>query len=563
MDDLSLTLPETFRAPYLRRLSLHGIALPKKFPLLPSTIALSTLSLTHSGASCYLPPRHLVTRLYGHPHLEELIIGFTTPIPLPKNKGELLPPLIPPVTLPALRRLTFRGAGIYLDNLVAQINTPLLERLSLTLFFELTVTLVNLTEFIRRTERFGCPVARVIFNKDGPSIYADHYEQQGIGKLCLHVDCKPFYWQIESVTLVCSALGDVLSIVEELTLDLNEDVVPSEWENTLDKTLWHELLLPFVGVKKLHIGSLLALKVAQALGSEAGGMVLPELQELEVSLKFDLTRNAFSSFIETRELMGHPVHLLAPPTLHEDEKALPSVTSSGVRLVARSRPPTVDHSAPSGPSSPRALEHSPRSLREMMREVERRLEKERVKQGRLNQERSERERLTQLAIKQDRNGKKHVLWQRLRSMRTDLEHEFLVQASLLREYLEWVQWEGLEREGLKREGLKREGLKREGLKREGLKREGLKWEGLKREGLKLGHLEQEEHFEWWARTCLKQIRLERARKVADWVRAARPAAPAARRSVALTATKSTGQLPTTATRRQRPVAAVLGRSHSL
>ena len=336
-DDLSLVLPENFQAPGLRRLALHGIGLPKKFPLLSSTIALSILSLTHIGASCYLPPEQLVTQIQGLPHLEELIFGFAIPISFPSS--EEAP--ITAVTLPTLKRLTFRGMGAYIDNLVAQINTPLLERLSLTLFFELTITLLNLSKFINKTEMLGCFAARVILNKDGASIYANHDEQQGIGKLTLHVNCEPPDWEIDSVLLVCNALGDVLSIVEELTLDLDEDGMPSDWENTLDDTLWHELLLPFVSVKKLHIGSSLALKLAQALGSEAGELVLPKLQKLEVSLKIDLAQDAFSSFIEIRELIGHPVHL-DPLTLHANESAVLSgklrgaLSAAQTKLTARS-----------------------------------------------------------------------------------------------------------------------------------------------------------------------------------------------------------------------------------
>ena len=46
-EETSLMLPETLQTPNLRRLSLHGISLPARLSLLLSTIALSTLSLTH------------------------------------------------------------------------------------------------------------------------------------------------------------------------------------------------------------------------------------------------------------------------------------------------------------------------------------------------------------------------------------------------------------------------------------------------------------------------------------------------------------------------------------
>jgi hypothetical protein len=328
-EETNIILPETLQAPNLRRLSLHGIGLPTGLTLLSSAIALSTLSLTCIGASCYFPPGHLVTRLQGLPHLEELSIGFTIPIPLPSSEEEMLPALIPLVTLPTLRQLTFRGVDIYLDNLIAQINAPILEQLSLTLFFDLTFTLVGLTEFIQRTEGFGCLIAHVIFNKDSASIDVSHYKQQG--KLSLRVNCEPLDWQIDSITQVGGALGRVLSSVEELTLYLDMEGMPPNWESALDGVMWHEVLLSFSGVKKLHIGPSLTHELSQALKSVDGGLgreLLPDLQELEVQLKIDHAKDAFSLFVESRESMGRPVHLLARPA---KPPPLPEIQSNQIR----------------------------------------------------------------------------------------------------------------------------------------------------------------------------------------------------------------------------------------
>lgn len=315
-EEMNLVLPETLQTPDLRRLSLHGISLPKGLSLLSSTNALSTLSLTHIRDSCYFSPVDLLTRLHGLPHLEELSIGFATPTSLPSSKGELLPAPIPPVTLPALRQLTFRGMDVYLDSLVARINAPCLERLKLTLFFDLDFTLVNLIEFIDKTEGFGRPDAQVNFNKDGASIDVGYRVQWGIreSSLCVNINCKRLDWQVDSAAEVCNALGNVLSAVEELRLDLNEDWMPSDCVKTRDKTLWHELLRPFAGVKKLHVGSSLTLELSRALESVAGVVeLLPELQELKAQVQIDHAKNAFSKFVETRESVGRPVHLSAPP----------------------------------------------------------------------------------------------------------------------------------------------------------------------------------------------------------------------------------------------------------
>ena len=304
----SVVLLESLQLPILNRLSLHGFCLPN----LSSMITLSTLSLTHIRDSCYFTPGNLIIQLQGLPHLEELSIGFAIPMPLPSSERDLLPTPIPPVTLPALKRLTFRGMSVYLDNLVAQINAPLLEQLSLTLLFELAFTLVNLAQFIHRTEGLRCLVARVSFNKESASIDAGHYQKWVTGKRGLHVNvtCEPLDWRIDSATQVCSAIGKVLSTVEGLTLDLDVNGMPLDWENTLDSIMWHELLLPFVGVKKLHIGDSLTPELSRSLESVAGGLaleLLPELQELEI--KSIEGCESFSGFLKTRNSVGRPVYI--------------------------------------------------------------------------------------------------------------------------------------------------------------------------------------------------------------------------------------------------------------
>ena len=314
-EETSLVLPELLQAPDLHHLSLHGVGLPKGLSLLSSMIGLSTLSLTHIRGSCYFPPGHLVTQLRGLPYLEELSIGFAIPIPqlpLPSSEEKLLPSPTLPVALPTLKRLTFRGEDDYLDNLIARIDTPLLEKLSLTLLYDIAFTLVNLTEFIHRTKGIGCLVARVILNEDGASLDTSNYEAQDIGKLSLYVNCESLDWKIDSATQVCSALDKVLSSVEELTLDLDVEEMPSDWENTRDDKQWHELLLPFIGVKKLHIGPSLTLELSRALESLTEGLVLPELKELEVPREIDLLTDAFSTFMKTRDSVGRPVHRIPP-----------------------------------------------------------------------------------------------------------------------------------------------------------------------------------------------------------------------------------------------------------
>ena len=348
-DSTNPMLPETLQAPDLRHLTLHGIGLPKGLPLLSSTIVLSSLFLTDIPASCYFPPVHLVTQLQVLPHLEELSIGFAIPIPLPSNKGDLLPFPILLVTLPTLRKLTFRGVDIYFDNLVAQIDAPLLEQLTLTLFFDITFTLVNLTKFVSKIEGFECPSARIYFHRNCVSLDAGHDKQRRLEKLSLRVSCERLDWQFDSAAQLCSALRKVVSTVEDLTLGIaiyTFPRIPWDWENTRDDMLWNELLLPFLGVKKLRIADdLLTLDFSQALESATGGLVLgllPELQELDAKLNTDRVKEAFSTFAETRRSVGRPVHLPGLPqaVLHTEPEV------SHVEPDVSHTEPKISHTEP-------------------------------------------------------------------------------------------------------------------------------------------------------------------------------------------------------------------------
>ena len=138
-----------------------------------------------------------------------------------------------------------------------------------------------------------------------------YYKQGGTDTLSLRVNVERLDWQMDSATQVRIALGNVVSAVKDLTLDLDVGGMPSDWENALDSMLWHELLLPFIGVMKLYIASSpLTRELSQALDSVPAGLVselLPKLQELEVYPTF--SSYDFSAFVKSRESVGRPVYL--------------------------------------------------------------------------------------------------------------------------------------------------------------------------------------------------------------------------------------------------------------
>ena len=300
-----LTLPKAFLAPNLRSLSLSGISLPKRLRLLASTISLVKLSLWDIQASSYFRPKLIVARLSSLPQLEELYIGFSVPIPRPSTERELLGEQGTPVTLPNLNTLRFEGVGVYLESFIAQIRAPVLKWLKLTLFNQIAFTLQHLTHFINITEGLKIPVVEVSFSSHSVDVITSNSFGFSDGPLFIQVKCCPLDWQIDYATQICTAIAPALLASDVGQFLLSVHNYPAEWlDGEIDEATWHELLRSFVGMKVLRIEAGLLEELAHALrmdevGSDPG--FLPDLQEIVAA------RNPFTSFIDTREVVGRPV----------------------------------------------------------------------------------------------------------------------------------------------------------------------------------------------------------------------------------------------------------------
>ncbi|KAI9438954.1 hypothetical protein H4582DRAFT_2142090 [Lactarius indigo] len=306
----SLVLPKSFLAPNLRYLTLLGIDLPKRLRLLSSTVSLVTLVLRNIRASGYFLPKLLVARLRSLPQLEELSIGFSIPIPRPSAERELFGNQGTPVTLPNLKYLKFKGVSVYLESLVAQIRTPLLERLDITLFNQLAFGLPHLSHFTNITEGLKLPIAKVSFERDAVTIITRHHgTREHNGRFALRVMCGQLDWQIDCAAQICCALLPVSFGVEKLKLKFYEQVMPTEWQNgEIDDTTWHELLRAFIRVKELHLCPALSQELSRALQVDVVGFdlgLLPSLRKIVSEFKGRHSHNLFSSFAHARQIATH------------------------------------------------------------------------------------------------------------------------------------------------------------------------------------------------------------------------------------------------------------------
>ncbi|KAN0134670.1 hypothetical protein V8E53_007455 [Lactarius tabidus] len=312
-NSITLTLPQAFRAPNLRHIAVPGISPPGILRFLTSTVFLITLELTEIETSSYFRPRVLVAHLQSLPQLQRLSIDFSIPIPRPSTERELLGEQRAPVTLPSLKYLRFKGVGAYLESLVAQIGVPHLEQLDITLFNQIAFALPHLYHLINSTEIFKLSTVEVYLGFSGVEIttYMGTYHSAPWfdPPFRVRVRCKQLDWQIDCAAQIFHELIPALSSVERFTFKcLSRFQIPTELQNGgIESTMWHELLRPFIGVKMLYIYPGLTEELSRALqvdevGSDPG--FLPNLRTIQTK------DNLFTSFIDTRQVVGRPVQLL-------------------------------------------------------------------------------------------------------------------------------------------------------------------------------------------------------------------------------------------------------------
>ena len=305
---LPLTLPKAFLAPNLRHLSLPDISPPRRLRVLTSTLSLVTLELRNIQTSSYFQPRLLVARLSSLPQLEGLFISFPTPIPRPSTEGETIGENGAPVTLHSLKTLQFQGVGAYLESVVAQISAPLLERLDITLFYQIAFALTHLFYLINA---FEFSDAALHFDLNAVYVTTVHRGLDWSDSRPFHlcVLCDQIDWQIDSAKQFCHALIPALSGVWELTLyHDNPAAIPTEFRNgVIDSATWHDLLRSFTGVHWLYIYDKLVEELSCALQVDEVGLdpeFLPDLQYIHAA------DNLFTTFIDTRQVVGRSVQFV-------------------------------------------------------------------------------------------------------------------------------------------------------------------------------------------------------------------------------------------------------------
>jgi hypothetical protein len=305
-------LSETLQAPHLRHLLLYGFALPTGCRLITTAVGLVALCLVIVHPSTYVHPNTLLQWTSFMPQLEALMVLFMYPVPNRDVERQIMrTPVMAHVTLPNLRQFIFRSSTAYMEAVVRRITVPLLEKLDIIFFNQLTYTIPRFLQFLNTTENLRFNRAELLFSDEQVDVTVYPREVGGTYAFSMNVECWHLDWQVSSAAQIFNALSQLLSTVEHLTFEHRVHNRSSEEHNEVNRTEWRKLLRSFGNVKTLHVNNGLVGELSRCLRLDNGELPLelvPELQELTISGGGDV-KNAFTPFIDARQNAGRPVTL--------------------------------------------------------------------------------------------------------------------------------------------------------------------------------------------------------------------------------------------------------------
>jgi len=317
-DESAPALPDSFlgrSVPRLQELSFDGIPSPAVGKLLLSANDLVSLRLWNIPHSGYISPEEMVTSLSTLTKLKTLYLGFRSPLPLTDRDSESQqPPLPTQVVLPALTSFYFKGDSEYLEDVIARIDAPLLDTITIRLFHQLMFDTPRLRDFIHHTEKFNAP-HRVDIDFSRYRCRVTLFRKRGSAYhkiLELGISCAASDWQISSLIHVCSSSFPPFLSLERLDIHEGRASQP-QWKYDVEDEQWVELLRPFETVKTLDISETFVGRVAPALKvlarRERATEVLPELQVivLEGPQPPKPIQEAIGQFVDVRRVSGQPV----------------------------------------------------------------------------------------------------------------------------------------------------------------------------------------------------------------------------------------------------------------
>ena len=308
-------VPDSFlggSAPRLELLQLYGIPFPGLPKLLLSATHLVELHLFNIPHSGYISPEAMVTVLSSLTSLDDLWLEVRSPRSCPDQASRRPPPSTRSV-LPILTRFSFKGVTEYLEDLVAHIDAPRLDRLEITFFNDTVFNTPRLVQFIGHTPTSRAfEKAHIALLNDVASLVFSS-QTSGDQKVKVNILCRGLEWQVSSLEQVCTSCLPFLSMLEDLYI-YEDPSSPPDWKDDIENGLWLQLLHPFTAVKNLYLSEQFALRIGPALQELAEGRtteVLPALQNifLEGLESSGPVQEGIAKFVAVRQVASRPIEV--------------------------------------------------------------------------------------------------------------------------------------------------------------------------------------------------------------------------------------------------------------
>ena len=302
-------------APRLQTLELNCISFPSLPKLLLSATGLVSLTLRSMPHSGYISPETMVTCLFSLTNLESLTIHFQSPSSCPDLKTRRPPPSIRHV-LPALKLFRFIGVSEYLEDVVSQIDTPILDTFNVVFFNQVVFDIPHFSHFILRANNLK-PYRRASVFFDSHAIFIDVHRTAFFEGLKLVVMCEPSDWQFSALDQMCNGQASpLMPIIPGIEcLDISVGRGDSNGHIDVDGAQWLEFLRPFIAVESLNLWTRIVPFIMPVLakGVQVAPDILPALRHLQLegysSFPESFLEDIVEPFIAARQALGNPVVL--------------------------------------------------------------------------------------------------------------------------------------------------------------------------------------------------------------------------------------------------------------
>jgi hypothetical protein len=313
-------VPDSFlggSTPLLKFLQLKGIpfpGLPKRLLSATHLVDLHLYQIPHSG---YFSPDVMATALTALTSLQRLTLKFESPRSChdrPDQASRRPPPSTRSV-LPVLSYFWFRGVTKYLEDLVACIDTPRLNKLKIFFINDIVFDTPRFIQFITRTPtsralKKACIALRNCDASLHFSLQAFKFSDGDV-YVVIRVLCQGLDRQLSSLEKVCTLCLPPLSMLEDLYIYEDPDSQP-DWKDDIENGLWLQLLHLFTTVKNLYLSEQIALHIGPAMQEIAEGRMTGVLSALQNIFLKGLqpsgpVQEGISQFVASRLVTGRPI----------------------------------------------------------------------------------------------------------------------------------------------------------------------------------------------------------------------------------------------------------------